>query len=273
MTALKWLVLVPAGYAALVAALYFGQRALMYFPDTVRTAPAAVGLPQADEVPLTSNDGETIVAWHVPPSTGKPVILYFHGNGGALRLRADRFRRLTADGTGLLAVSYRGYGGSTGRPSEEGLLRDAAAAYDFAVSRYGAQALVLWGESLGSGVAVALAANRPIARLLLESPFTSTADVAAAVYWFAPVRLLMHDQFRSDLRIPKVSAPVLILHGTQDRVVDIKFGERLYALVTAPKQFIRLPGAGHNDHDAHGGLEAVRPFVTGAGPQQKAPPR
>jgi uncharacterized protein len=261
MTALKWLVVLALCYGGLVAALYFGQRGLMYFPDTVRRPPASVGLPQAEEVELATSDGERLVAWHVPPRAGRPVVLYFQGNGGGLDLRAQRFAKLAADGLGLLALGYRGYGGSTGRPTEEGLLRDAAAAHDFAAARYGAGRLVLWGESLGTGVAVGLAAQRPVARVLLESPFTSAADVAAGVYWFVPVRLLMHDQFRSDARIAEVTAPVLVVHGERDTIVPIRFGERLHALIRGPKAFIRLPNAGHNDHDAHGALEAVRPFL------------
>ena len=104
----------------------------MYFPERVRTAPAAAGLPQAQEVMLDTADGEKIIAWHVPPRGDKPVVIYFHGNGGSLRLRVDRFARLVADGVGLLAVSYRGYGGSTGSPTEAGLIEDARAAYAFA---------------------------------------------------------------------------------------------------------------------------------------------
>ena len=132
------------------------------------------------------------------------MTLYFHGNGGALRYRVDRFRALTAQGDGLVALSYRGYAGSTGSPTEPGILNDARAAYDFAVARYPADRLVLWGESLGSGVAVALAAERPVARIVLEAPFLSAADVAAGAYPFVPVYWLMKDQFRSDLRIDKV---------------------------------------------------------------------
>jgi uncharacterized protein len=263
MTTLKWfLPFVLLGYAALLALMYTWQRSLMYFPDAVRRSPASVGLPQAQEVELRTCDGERLIAWHVPPADDKPVVLYFQGNGGGLDLRAHRFARLSASGLGLLGLNYRGYGGSSGRPSEDGLLRDAAAAYDFAKARYGADRIVLWGESLGTGVAVALAAIQPAARVLLESPFTSTADVAASIYWFVPVRLLMHDQFRSDQRIAKIAAPVLILHGLRDAVVPIRFGERLYELIRSPKQFIRLPQAEHNDHDSHGGLDAVWPFLS-----------
>jgi hypothetical protein len=258
---LKWLLILAfAGYGGLVALVYVTQRALQYFPERFRTAPSAAGLPQAEEVVLATGDGERVIAWHVPPRGGKPVVLYFHGNGGSLRWRTDRFQALTVDGTGLLALSYRGYGGSSGRPTEAGLLADAAAAYAFAADRYGAARLALWGESLGSGVAVALAAERPVGHVILESPFTSAADVGAAVYWFFPVRLLMKDPFRSDLRVGKIKAPVLVLHGERDTVVPIALGERLYALINAPKRFVRFPAAGHNDLGVHA-VEAARQFL------------
>jgi uncharacterized protein len=263
MTLLKWLATVALVYAGFVALLYVAQRKMMYLPDTTRYAPAALGLPSAEEVVLESADGEKIIVWHVPARGDKPVVLYFQGNGGGLNLRADRFRRLTADGTGLIALAYRGYGGSTGSPSEAGLLQDARAAYAFAVGRYAPARLVPWGESLGTGVAVALASEQPVGRVLLESPFTSAADIAAAAYPFVPVRWLMKDPFRSDQRIGAVTAPVLILHGERDSVVPIAHGERLYGLIRAPKRFVRLAGADHNDHDQHGGLEAVRGFIAG----------
>jgi fermentation-respiration switch protein FrsA (DUF1100 family) len=259
---MKSLVLVAlAGYVALVALMYFAQRSMLYFPDTRRHVPAALGLSRAEEVTLQTSDGERVVAWHVPPRGDKPVVLYFQGNGGGLDLRADRFRRLTADGIGLLALNYRGYGGSSGSPSETGLIADALAAYDFAAARYPGQRVALWGESLGSGVAVALAAERPVARLILESPFTSIADVAASVYWFVPVRLLIKDPYHSDARIGKITAPVLVLHGVRDDVVPIRFGERLYEMIRAPKRFVRLADAGHNDHDGYGAVETVREFL------------
>ena len=250
-----------AGYVALVALMYFAQRSMMYFPDTARHAPATVGLPQAEEVTLPTADGERLLAWHVPPQGEKPVVLYFQGNGGGLNLRADRFRRLTADGVGLLALNYRGYGGSSGSPSEAGLIADGMAAYGFAAARYPAERIALWGESLGSGVAVPLAAERPVARVILESPFTSIADIAASIYWFVPVRLLIKDPFRSDLRIGRIAVPILVLHGARDDVVPIRFGERLYELIRAPKRFVRLTEAGHNDHDAYGAVAAVRTFL------------
>jgi fermentation-respiration switch protein FrsA (DUF1100 family) len=241
--------------------MYVFQRALLYFPDTARTPPARAGLPQAEEVTLTSSDGETLFAWYVAPRANKPVVLYFQGNAEGLAARAGRFTWLTADGTGLLALNYRGYGGSTGRPSEEGLIRDATAAYDFARARYPATRIVLFGESLGTGVAVALAAGHEIGALILDAPFTSAADVGAAAYPFAPVRWLMKDKFRSDERIGRVSAPLLVLHGEADRVVPIRFGEALFALAREPKRLVRFPQGGHVNLDDFGAMDAVRVFL------------
>ena len=257
----SFLIFLATGYLALVALMYVAQRALMYFPEKFRTAPAAAGLPEAEEVVLDTADGEKVIVWHVPPREGGMVTLYFHGNGGALRYRVDRFRAHTAQGDGLVALSYRGYAGSTGSPTEPGILNDARAVYDFAVARYPADKLVLWGESLGSGVAVALAAERPVARIVLEAPFLSAADVAAGAYPFVPVYWLMKDQFRSDLRIDKVAAPVLIMHGDRDSVVPIASGQALYQLIKSPKRFVRIPGGGHENLGAFGALEAARKFV------------
>jgi uncharacterized protein len=251
-------------YLGIVALMYFAQRALMYFPEMRRTAPAQAGLPEAEEVVLDTADGERVIVWHIAPRGDQPVVLYFHGNGGALHYRADRFRELTQDGTGLVALSYRGYGGSSGRPSEDGLIEDVRAAYAFAVQRHPAARLVLWGESLGTGVAIAIAAEKAadkrVTHLVLEAPFASAVSVAASVYPFVPVRFLMKDQFRSDLRIRNIKVPVLIVHGDRDTVIPIESGERLYSLIEGPKRFQRVPGAGHDDLGRHA-IEAMKAFV------------
>ena len=264
MSIVKWGLVALLAFGGLVAVMYLFQRKLMYFPETVRTQPSAVGLPAAEEITIDTADGEHLVAWHVPPRANNAVVIYFHGNAGSLRLRNERFQRITADGTGLVALSYRGYGGSSGTPTENGLLADADAAYAFAIARYQPERIVLWGESLGSGVAVALAAKRKVGRVLLESPFTSAADIGASVYWYVPVRFLMKDQFRSDERIRYVTAPVLILHGTDDHVVPITFGERLYALANEPKRLVLIPGGGHVNLDGFGAQDITRPFVAEA---------
>jgi uncharacterized protein len=257
---LKWLLAAVGLYGGFVALLYVVQRSLQYFPERQRIAPWAAGLPEAEEAVLDTADGERVIVWHVPPRERKPIFLYFHGNGGSLRWREERFRALISDGSGLVALSYRGYGGSSGRPSETGLLEDAAAAYAFTIARYPAERIVLWGESLGSALALAMAAEKPVGHIVLEAPFTSAADVGAQHYWFVPVRLFMKDQFRSDLRVGKVTAPVLVVHGEDDAVVPVKLGERLYGLIRAPKRFVRIASAGHSDLGAQA-VEAAKQFI------------
>lgn len=263
MSTLKSVLLVAlVCYLGLVAIMYLAQRALMYFPYTVRMTPQDADFSQGSEVELKAADGVRILAWTVPPKPGKPVVLYFHGNGGSVAHRVARFRRLVDDGTGLVALSYRGYGGSDGSPTEEGLIADGRAAYDFARSKYPDAKVVLWGESLGTGVAVAIAAEKDVAAVILEAPFTSAADVAYSAYPFLPVSLLMKDQFRSDARIGGVKAPVLIMHGERDRVVPFRLGERLFAMANEPKQFVPFPDGGHEDLDRYNHIEPARAFLS-----------
>jgi fermentation-respiration switch protein FrsA (DUF1100 family) len=261
MVLLKSLIAAAVVSGGFVALIYAAQRLLMYHPERLRTAPDAAGLPGAQEIVLDTADGEKVIVWHVPPQPGKPLVLYFHGNAGALRLRAERFRGLTADGTGLVALSYRGYGSSTGSPSEAGMIADAEAAYRFALRDVAPERIVAFGESLGTAVAVAIAATHKVGRVVLDAPFTSAADIAALVYWFLPVRLLMKDTFYSDRRIGKVTAPLLVLHGARDDVVPIAQGERLFALANEPKRFLRFAEGKHLDLDQYGALAAIRAFI------------
>jgi fermentation-respiration switch protein FrsA (DUF1100 family) len=263
MTVLKWSLIVGAAcYFGFVALLYFAQWSILYpIPEKVRTSPAAAAFPEAEEHFLSTGDGEKIVAWHVPSHEGKPVIIFFHGNGDILAWRVPWFREMIAGGTGLIAVSFRGYAGSSGSPTEAGLLEDAEAAYAFAIQHYPPERIVVWGFSLGTGPAVALAANRRIGKLILEAPYTSIADVAAAAFPFVPARWFMRDTFHSDQWIVNVTAPVLIMHGERDRTIPIRFGERLYELARQPKQMVRFPEGGHDDLDNFGAMDVARAFL------------
>ena len=245
-----------------VVLLYFTQRSILFpIPETRRTSPAAAGLAQAEERPLQTSDGEQIIAWHVAPRPGRPVVIFFHGNGDILAWRVPWFREMTAGGAGLIAASFRGYAGSSGSPTEAGLLLDAEAAYAFANQHYSPERIVVWGFSLGTGPAVALAANRRIGKLILEAPYSSIADVAAAAFPFVPARWFIRDQFHSDQRIVRVTAPVLIMHGERDRTIPIRFGERLYELAGQPKQMVRFPEGGHDDLDKFGAMDVARAFL------------
>ena len=158
-------------------------------------------------------------------------------------------------------TSYRGYCGSTGAPTEVGLHTDARSAYDWVTQSYEASRLVAYGESLGTGVAVRLASEQPLAGLILDAPYTSTADVASLTYWYVPVSWLMLDQFRSLDIIEKVKAPILILHGTDDRTIPFAFGERLYVAAPEPKRFVRIEGGNHTRNLEQGGMTAVTEFL------------
>ncbi len=255
-----------AVYAAILGMLFVMQRDLMYPRNPARAETAGVDLPVLEETTLTASDGERLVAWVVPPRAGKPVLLFFHGNAGNFgrSWRQARFRALTEDGTGLFAVNYRGYGGSTGAPSEAGLHLDARAAYGAAVARFGAANLIGYGESLGTGVALKLAAEVPLTAVILEAPYLSTAAVAQGVYPFVPISLLMLDQYRSDTVIGRVRAPLLILHGERDGVIPFAQGRALYALANEPKRFVRFPAGGHEDLPQHGSVEHIRRFIAQA---------
>ncbi|WP_292533703.1 alpha/beta fold hydrolase [Methylocystis sp.] len=235
-----------AGYFAALAGLVAFQRDFLFRPDARRADPAAAGLAEAQETTLKTRDGETLLAWRLSGDCGRPFILYLPGNGGALRDRVPRFRRFVEDRFGMLAVSYRGYGGSTGAPAQEGLFLDAEAAYAEALRLgYAPERIVIMGESLGTGVATHLAATHHAAGLVLDSPYSSIADVAAERYSWAPVHYLVRDPFRSDREIGKARAPVLILHGENDSVIPIRLARRLFDLANEPKTFLSAPGRNH----------------------------
>lgn len=264
-----WSVLWGAlGLAALLlvglAALWAGQDRLIYFPDRSRPDASAVSLPGLIEEEIVTEDGLRLLAWRVPPARSDgPVLLYLHGNGGNLGHRAGRVRAIAARGWGLLMVEWRGYGGNPGRPSEDGLQRDARAGLA-RLAALGARAdrIVLYGESLGTGVAVRLASEAPgrVAALVLESPYTSLKDLAALHYPVLPARLLLRDGHDSRSRIGAVAAPILILAGGRDRLVPAAMGRSLAA--AAPRAEIwEAPEGGHEDLAFHGAFDAVAVFL------------
>jgi hypothetical protein len=247
-------------YAAVVALFWLAQGFLLYPGSPDRATAAEAGLSDFQDVTLTTEDGKRVAAWYKAAEPGRATILYFHGNGGSLLNRRDRARILTADGRGLLLASYRGYSGSTGRPSEAGLRIDARTAYDWLRERAPPEKIVLYGESLGSGVAVRLATERTVGGLVLDAPFTSTTDVAGHHYWFLPVWLL-RDQYRSVDRIHELKCPLLVMHGDRDGSIPIALGRRLFAAAPEPKRFVELAGVDHMSVLERGGLGPVREFL------------
>ncbi len=192
------------------------------------------------------------------PAPGQPVYLYLHGNGANLNRRVGRFLRLTADGSGLLAVSWRGYGGSTGSPSEDGLKRDGLAAYDWLAARLPAGRIVIYGESLGTGVATWLAARKPARLLALDSPYASIVEMAQLRFPFFPVRPLVRDRFETIREAPQVTIPVVMQHCTRDFVIPLAQAERLASAFRNSPPFAVIEGRCHVPDPGRGLLPLIR---------------
>lgn len=240
---LNALLIAAAVYGLLVAVMYVSQRALLY--------PGATGGPAGtarwgDAVIIETPDGERLHALHAPAPPGRPTVLFFLGNADRVSNYGFLAQALSTRAVGLLAVSYRGYPGSTGRPSEDGLLTDGLAAHDWLAARASGP-VVPMGQSLGSGVAVHVAGTRPVAALVLISSYDSVLAVARRMYFFLPVAPLIKDPFRSDLRIAQVTRPKLFIHGRRDTVIEPVHGESLFAAAPEPKRMVMLDGYGHND--------------------------
>ncbi len=242
-----WLVILAIFYSVVMAVMYISQRSHLYFPFKTNQSPADMGLAGINAVTISTIDGEKLQAWHLAAQTGQPSVLFFHGNAGFIGHRAERLSFFRKKGIGALFVSYRGYGASTGSPTEQGLINDALAAYDWLVdNNIAPRQIAVLGESLGSAVAVQLAARRPVLALVLEAPFTSVADVARRVYWWLPVNLLLKDRFETIQAIKHVNAPVMIVHGERDEIINISHGRRLFEVASQPKELSIIKGGTHN---------------------------
>ena len=260
---LKWGLLIAAGaYLAVMAGMYIFQRDFMYFRDATRTSPADVGLADVSERVLTTIDGENIIGWYGKSKPGQPTILYFHGNGGALEVRRERIAKYLNRGRGMFMMAYRGYSGSTGSPSETANVADAKLAYDALIADgIRPEDIILYGESLGTSVAIQVALEKKVRGLILDSPFTSMAERAQQIYWWLPVGLLLKDRYDSHAYIKDVHVPLFILHGEADQIVPVSMGRELFGLANEPKEIVTLPGAGHNDHYLFGSFEAINAWI------------
>ena len=255
-----------AAYVLIALAGYLGQRKLMYFPDRARTQPSEVGLANVEERVLKTPDGERVIAWYGKARPGQPTLLYFHGNGGSLAIRGERIRRFMGEGWGVYMMTYRGYGGSSGRPTEVNNVADARLAYGALVLEGVApSSIIAYGESLGSGIAVRIAIERQVAGLILDAPYTSIVDVAAGAYPFLPVRTFLIDRYETTKYIANLKVPLLILHGERDGVVPVAMGRELARLANEPKRLVTFPNGGHSNLyiDGNNALEAVRRWIAG----------
>lgn len=229
-------------------------NALTYLPErAIAQTPALLGMDYTD-LSLTTLDGEVLHAWWIPARESVGHILFAHGNAGNIGDRVPIFALLTEAGFDVLAFDYRGYGRSTGRPTEHGTYLDARAAREVLLAQPGVDPdhVLYLGKSLGGGVMLELAQHHPPAGLMLMSTFTGLRDAARSVYPFLPAPLVPN-AYPSERRIRELRAPVLIMHGDQDELLPPRHAERLYAAAREPKRLVVFPGAGHNDLIAVGG--------------------
>ncbi|MBT3359940.1 MAG: alpha/beta hydrolase [Rhodospirillales bacterium] len=256
-------------YAAIIGAMFLFQSSLLYHPAALLPSPAESGVAEMQLVSLRTEDGLNLKSWYAPPPKGRPVIVYFCGNAGHIGNRGFKARVLLDASFGVLLVSYRGYGGNPGEPTEEGLYADGRAAMAFLESQdVGPERVVLYGESLGTGVAVHLAYEQArklaVVAVVLETPYTSITDVAAAHYPFAPVRLLLKDKFDAISKIAKISSPLLVFHARDDRVIPVRFAQALFGAASQPKKAEWYDLGGHEGLFDGGAGKLVVHFINRA---------
>ena len=259
----RWVVLLGGGYVVLCTVVYFLQRRMQYFPDRSELSlPGGSSFRGIEDVTFRSGDGVRLRGWYWPGERTATLVI-FHGNAGHRGHRLDWMADLHRLGYGVFLFDYRGYGGSEGSPSEDGLYRDGDAAIDWLAGR-GVNELVYVGESLGGGVALAMAVRRPPAALIVQSGFSSLVDVASSHYPYLPVNLLLKDRYDNTDKIGGLRCPLLVIHGERDNIVPTRFGKALHEKAPQPKELLLIRGVGHNDLLVHGSGEyylAVERFL------------
>jgi pimeloyl-ACP methyl ester carboxylesterase len=252
---MRWLAatlgLGAAAYLGAAFYLYAFQASYVYFPDLpsrqVEATPDDIGL-EFQAVRLSTADGESVAGWFVPAPAARGTLLYLHGNGGNIGHRLDRIEVFHRLGLNTLIIDYRGYGASSGTPSEEGTYQDALAAWIYLTrhKRLDPGGIVVFGESLGGSIAAWLAARHPPAALVVYGSFTSVPDLAQAMYPMFPAAWLARYRYDTRAALNQVSCPVLIMHSPQDEIIPFSHGQALLAAARGPKRLVELRG-GHND--------------------------
>lgn len=246
--AVRLLLLIAAVYGGMNVLMYANQRNYMYLPSVDRIAPTEAGLNNVAEIVLRTASNDELISWYAAALQGQPTVLFFHGNAGAVYHRAYRIKDLQVAGFGVFILGYPGYGGSGGRPTEGSMVEAAQLAYDHLLDAgLSANDIVIWGESIGTGVGVQLAATVDAKALILEAPMSSASDVAAVHYPYMIARFLMKDKFASVASIDKIGMPLLVMHGDRDRVIPLELGRKLVESAVEPKTLVVVEGAGHND--------------------------
>ena len=242
----RWVLFaIPALYILVCSALYFNQDSLIYRPEALATN-FRFEFPQKFTEVTLPVDGASLHALHFTVSNPKGAVLFFHGNSGSLRRWGEVAESFTSRGYDLFIFDYRGYGKSSGQiKSEQQLIDDAEQAYRYVNQRYAPQNIVIYGRSLGTGLASQLALRHPPKMLMLETPYFSLKDLTSQFYPFVPSFLLKYP-LRTDLALPQIKRPIYLFHGTADAVIPYQSSQRLLALIQAPKELVTIAAGGHN---------------------------
>jgi fermentation-respiration switch protein FrsA (DUF1100 family) len=251
-------------YVLLCFVMWLIQSSIMYHSDTEIGSPEAYGLAAFEDVRITAADGVHVHVWHKAAKQGYPTVVFFHGNAGNLAMRVQFFEAFASAGFGVVALDYRGFGKSEGTPSEEGFYDDARAALNYAMQtlHLPLSELVLYGESLGTGIAVQMATECDCAALVLLSPYTSMETLAKERYPWLPVHYLLRDTYNSLQKITQVHEPLLLMHGERDIIVPVEQGKTLFAKANNPKKAIYFPDKGHTDLNMNETVKALVAFCT-----------
>lgn len=264
---IRTVLLVVAGLYALAAlGMFVVQRRIVFVPDTSRPDVATAHVPGLREIELITASGLWLHAWFLPPPPGRAVVAFFHGNGGNLGDRINWIQALAAARYGLLLPEYPGFGGNPGSPSEEGFAETADAALAWLDANLVGVRIVIYGESIGSAVAVRAAATREgagraTAGMILESPFSSITDIGRRQFPWLPVALLLRDQFDCIARIPFIHTPLLVLQGARDTLVPPALGQRLFAAANEPKRLWVAPEGRHDTLGQNGAMPVIFGFL------------
>ncbi len=231
-------------YLSLIFILYLFQRQFIYFPSTIQALPEEYGVPEMEVVELKTDDGLSLKAWYHPAKENQPTMVYFHGNAGHIGSRAIVVSPFLKKGYGVLLVTYRGYSGNPGTPTEEGLYKDGRAALNFLKNE---KCIVLYGNSIGAAVAVQMATEFKVQAIILQSPFTSLPDIAWYHYPLLGFKGLLKDQYQTIEKVDQLTPPTLVIYGEDDQINPPKFSRRLYQALPDPKKILAVPRRGHND--------------------------
>lgn len=250
-------------YGAMLVFLYASQRNLMYFPGGQREEISSLTQAIPEIIPVQTADNIKFKAWYWPAKEGLPTLVFFHGNGQAYQFWVNKMMVYQSQGYGVYFTDYRGYGGVSGKPSEQGIYQDARAhlkeLFDRGISP---DEVVYYGESLGTGVATQMATEFPPKAIVYESAYPATSEIAKGRYWMFPVDFLMKDQFRSIDKIDRLNMPKIFIHGKKDFVIPIRYGRELFDAAPEPKEWIQMDNSGHNDLYDHGAQLHILKFLS-----------